>query len=188
MQTAYNQYRHIFETAQGFCGVAWTDAGIARFQLPAPKASETERSLLRRAPDTRSADPSAEVATTITAIKQYFEGEQRDFSNVPLDLTGQDAFFTEVYTALRGVGWGSTTTYGALAKSLGKGPEAARDVGVAMSKNPVPLIIPCHRVLAAGGKVGGFSAPGGAASKVRMLALEGLRIGAPEPLQGVLAL
>jgi len=85
--------------------------------------------------------------------------------------------------AARRVGWGETTTYGALAKALGAGPEAARDVGVAMAKNPVALIIPCHRVLAAGGKIGGFSAPGGAATKRRMLELEGVRLEPPRPVQ-----
>jgi methylated-DNA-[protein]-cysteine S-methyltransferase len=81
------------------------------------------------------------------------------------------------------VGWGHTTTYGALAKEIGAGREGARDVGQAMAKNPVPLIIPCHRVLAAGGKIGGFSAPGGAAAKVRMLQLEGIRVAQPEAAQ-----
>jgi O-6-methylguanine DNA methyltransferase len=83
----------------------------------------------------------------------------------------------------RHVGWGHTTTYGALAMELGAGPEAARDVGQAMARNPVALIIPCHRVLAAGGKVGGFSAPGGSAAKVRMLELEGVRVEPPRPAQ-----
>ena len=93
------------------------------------------------------------------------------------------AFVGQIYAATRKVGWGETTTYGSLAKSLGAGPEAARDVGEAMAKNPVPLIIPCHRVLAAGGKVGGFSAPGGSATKTRMLELEGVRLGPPAPAQ-----
>ena len=86
------------------------------------------------------------------------------------------AVLRRVYAAVRRLGWGETTTYGALAKALGAGPEAARDVGQAMARNPVPLIVPCHRVLAAGGKLGGFSAPGGAAAKRRMLELEGVRL------------
>ena len=116
-------------------------------------------------------------------MKQYFQGVEVDFSDIRLDLEGQDEFFKEIYAAARRVGWGRTTTYGALAKELGVGPLAARDIGQAMAKNPVALIIPCHRVLAAGGKVGGFSAPGGSASKVRMLALEGVRVGPPEQAQ-----
>ena len=87
---------------------------------------------------------------------------------------------------MRRVGWGQTTTYGALAKEVGVGPEAARDVGQAMAKNPVPLIIPCHRVLAAGGKLGGFSAPGGSATKQRMLELEGVSLEPPPPPQQTL--
>ena len=130
--------------------------------------------------------PPVAIAEVITAVQRYFAGEEVDFSDVPLDLDGQEAFFKDIYAATRRLGWGQTTTYGALAKELGRGPEAARDVGQAMAKNPVPLIIPCHRVLAAGGKVGGFSAPGGAASKIRMLELEGVDLGPPEPAQGML--
>jgi len=85
--------------------------------------------------------------------------------------------------ALRRVGWGRTTTYGALATEVGAGREAARDVGQAMARNPAPLIIPCHRVLAAGGKIGGFSAPGGSRTKLRMLELEGVRVQPPETVQ-----
>jgi len=93
------------------------------------------------------------------------------------------AVFERIYAAARQVGWGHTTTYGALAKELDAGPEAARDVGQAMARNPVAVIIPCHRVLAAGGQVGGFSAPGGSAAKRRMLALEGVHLDPPPPAQ-----
>lgn len=173
----------IFETASGHCGIAWNGNGITRFQLPAHNAEATERNLLRRLPNAEPGIPTADVADTVAAVKRYFEGETTDFSGVRLDLDGQEDFFKRIYDATRRVGWGHTTTYGALANELGAGPEAARDVGQAMAKNPVPLIIPCHRVLAAGGKVGGFSAPGGAATKVRMLEREGVRIGPPEPAQ-----
>jgi methylated-DNA-[protein]-cysteine S-methyltransferase len=116
-------------------------------------------------------------------VKRYFDGEEIDFSRVPVDLADQDAFFAQIYDALRRVGWGGTTTYGALAKEVGAGRDRARDVGEAMAKNPAPLIIPCHRVLAAGGKIGGFSAPGGSTTKLRMLELEGARVGPPEVAQ-----
>ena len=106
-----------------------------------------------------------------------------DLSAIRLDLEGQEELFRQIYAATRRVGWGHTTTYGALAKELGGGRETARDVGQAMAKNPVPLIIPCHRVLAAGGKVGGFSAPGGAATKISMLELEGVHVAPPQPVQ-----
>ncbi|PDT17084.1 cysteine methyltransferase [Rhizobium sp. J15] len=173
----------IFETAGGFCGIAWSDAGISRFQLPTKTAEATERLLLRRLPDAEPGAPTAAVLETVAAVKRYFQGQETDFSGVELDLAGQDAFFREIYAAARRVGWGHTTTYGALAKELGVGPEAARDVGQAMAKNPVALIIPCHRVLAAGGKIGGFSAPGGSSSKARMLELEGVQLGPPPPAQ-----
>jgi len=106
-----------------------------------------------------------------------------DFSGFALDLGEQDEFFKQIYAKARQIGWGRTTTYGTLAKELGAGPEGARDVGQAMAKNPVPLIIPCHRVLAAGGKLGGFSAPGGSVAKARMLELEGVSLDRPPPAQ-----
>lgn len=171
----------IFETAAGFCGIAWSDVGIIRFQLPTKSAEATERLMLRRLPNAKPGAARPEVLEAVAAAKRYFAGEQTDFSSVALDLDGQDEFFRKVYAAARGIGWGHTTTYGALAKALGAGPEAARDVGQAMAKNPVALIIPCHRVLAAGGKIGGFSAPGGSSAKLRMLELEGVHVGPPEP-------
>jgi methylated-DNA-[protein]-cysteine S-methyltransferase len=177
-QTAHHYL--IFETAGGFCGIAWSNVGITRFQLPTRRAEATERILLRRAPGAEPGVPTPEVVEAVAAVKRYFEGEETDFSGFRLDLSDQDAFFKQVYAAARQVGWGRTTTYGTLAKELGAGPQAARDVGQAMAKNPVALIIPCHRVLAAGGKVGGFSAPGGSAAKMRMLELEGVQV---EPLR-----
>ena len=115
-------------------------------------------------------------------IARYLAGERVDFSAIAVDLSGMDDFRRSLYEALRGVDFGATTTYGALAKHLGlEGPEAARDVGAAMGQNPVPIVIPCHRVLAAGGKLGGFSAPGGVMTKQKLLALEGVHFdgGAP---------
>jgi methylated-DNA-[protein]-cysteine S-methyltransferase len=173
----------VFETAGGFCGLAWNDVGITRFQLPGESAAATERLLLGRAPGAKPDDPTPGIAAVVAAVRRYFAGERTDFSELRLDLDEQDAFLKEVYAAARRVGWGHTTTYGALAREVGAGPEAARDVGQAMASNPIPLIIPCHRVLAAGGKLGGFSAPGGVAAKMRMLELEGVRVDAPAPVQ-----
>lgn len=165
----------IFDVAGGFCGIAWSGAGIGRFLLPAASAEAAERTLLRRLPEAVRAEPPPDVAFVIADVRRFFAGERVDFTEVALDLSGQESFSVAIYAALRRVGWGETTTYGALAKAVGAGPEAARAVGQAMGSNPVPLIIPCHRVLAAGGRVGGFSAPGGAEAKVRMLRLEGVR-------------
>jgi methylated-DNA-[protein]-cysteine S-methyltransferase len=174
---------HVFETAMGFCAIAWTNAGIVRFQLPVKSAETAERLIRRRASGAEPEMPSANIASVVAAAKRYFDGEETDFSQVRLDLAGEDEFFTQIYGALRRVGWGRTTTYGALAKEVGAGRERARDVGEAMAKNPAPLIIPCHRVLAAGGKIGGFSAPGGSKTKMRMLELEGVRVGPSEAAQ-----
>jgi methylated-DNA-[protein]-cysteine S-methyltransferase len=177
------QNYHVFETAMGFCAIAWSDSGVVRFQLPTKSADIAERLVRRRVPGAELGAPPEDTAAVVVAAKRYFGGEETDFSGVRLDLAGDDAFFTRIYAALRRVGWGRTTTYGALAKEVGAGREAARDVGEAMAKNPAPLIIPCHRVLAAGGKIGGFSAPGGARTKARMLELEGVRVGPPEAAQ-----
>jgi methylated-DNA-[protein]-cysteine S-methyltransferase len=181
-----NRYS-IFATAAGFCGIAWNDVGIIRFQLPAKSAETTERLLRRRLAPAAPGEPSPAAAAAIAAAQRYFAGEETDFSKFALDLDGQLPLFRQIYEAARRVGWGRTTTYGTLAQELGMGPEGARDVGQAMAQNPVALIIPCHRVLAAGGKVGGFSAPGGAATKIRMLELEGVDLGPAPPAQGSLA-
>ena len=177
---------YLFETAAGFCAIAWSDTGITRFQLPTSSAEATERKLRRRLPDATRDTPPSEVVAAVAAATRYFAGEKVDFSDVPIDLGEQDELFEKIYAAVRSLAWGETTTYGWLAKALGVGPEAARDVGQAMAKNPVPLIIPCHRVLAAGGKLGGFSAPGGSATKQRMLELEGVRLNPPAPAQQTL--
>jgi methylated-DNA-[protein]-cysteine S-methyltransferase len=167
----------------GFCAIAWSDAGVVRFQLPTKDAEAPEWLIRGRTFGAEPGAPPERITAVIEAAKRYFAGEETDFSQVQLDLAGEDAFFAQIYAALRRVGWGSTTTYGALAKEVGAGRERARDVGAAMARNPAPLIIPCHRVLAAGGKIGGFSAPGGSKTKARMLELEGVHVGPPEAAQ-----
>jgi methylated-DNA-[protein]-cysteine S-methyltransferase len=182
MSTHYN----VFETALGFAGIAWSDVGIVRFQLPSANAETTRRNLSRRVPDADAIEPPPHIAEAVASVKRYFAGERVDFSHLTLDLAGQDYLFREIYAAARNVGYGETTTYGGLAKAIGRTDwEAARDVGQAMAKNPVALIIPGHRVLAAGGKIGGFSAPGGAEMKAKMLELEGAKL---EPRQKSLQL
>lgn len=176
---------HLFATAGGFCGIAWTDAGVARFQLPTDDVAVTEKRLLRRIPDAVRVEPTVEVAAVVADIERYFRGEVVDFSAVRLDLD-QGELNTEIYAAARRVGWGHTTTYGALATEVGAGREGARDVGQAMAKNPVALIIPCHRVLAAGRKLGGFSAPGGSQTKLWMLELEHVSLEPAGPKQQTL--
>jgi methylated-DNA-[protein]-cysteine S-methyltransferase len=164
----------IFDTKNGFAALAWNENGVSGLRLQVSSEARAEASVLRRFPQARRTTPSTQMASLISEIKRYFDGEKVDFSAVPLDLGSQDPFFARVYAEVRKLGWGETTTYGAVAKVLGAEPQAARDVGQAMASNPIPLIVPCHRVLAAGGKIGGFSAPGGSSSKAKMLEIEGV--------------
>ncbi|MBJ7500942.1 MAG: methylated-DNA--[protein]-cysteine S-methyltransferase [Sphingopyxis sp.] len=165
---------HLFETPAGFVALGWNERGISALRLPAANPGESERALLRRLPGAVRTAPPHAVGAIARDVGRYFAGDRIGFAGVPVDIGAQDPFFERVYRLVRGLGWGETTTYGAVAKELGVGPEFARDVGQAMARNPVPLIIPCHRVLAAGGRIGGFSAPGGSLSKARMLELEGV--------------
>jgi len=166
---------HLFETKLGVAGIAWSDEGVVRFRLPDPNDAAAEQNLKQKG---KAAEPPPAIVAVVEDAKRYFAGERIDFSAITLDLHGVDPFRRTIYDALRKVGFGETVTYGELAKRAGANePQAAQDVGVAMARNPVPLIIPCHRVLAAGGKLGGFSAPGRTEAKQRMLALEGVYIG-----------
>ena len=169
-----HSHYQLFETASGVAAVGWTRTGVISFRLPAPTTAEAERAILRRQPDAVHTEPPAEIGTVIDAAIRYFEGERIEFFDIPIDLGEQPPFFAQVYALVRKLGWGETTTYGAVARALDVGPEHARAVGQAMATNPVPLIIPRHRVMAAGGGIGGFSAPGGSQSKARMLELEGV--------------
>jgi methylated-DNA-[protein]-cysteine S-methyltransferase len=166
------QHYHVFETRLGLCGIAWSDQGITRFRLPDTDRGAVEKSFGVKA---RPTEPPPHVVAAVAEAKRYFGGERIDFSALGLDLASVEPFRRSIYDALRAVAWGETVTYGELAKRAGA-PGAAQEVGVAMARNPVPLIIPCHRVLAAGGKIGGFSAPGRTETKQRMLALEGVYI------------
>lgn len=162
---------HLFETAFGWIGIGWTDKGICRIQLPERDRASTERRLRRTLPYAEESPPTPVIGGAIEAIGRYFSGETVDFSGLPLDLPAGDAFRLAIWQAARNLGHGETTTYGALAVQAGHGG-MARETGEALGRNPVPIIVPCHRILAAGGKLGGFSAPGGAATKERLLVLE----------------
>ncbi len=165
-----------FETRLGFAAIAWDATGVIGLRLPAKTEAAAEAAMRKRLPKAARANPAPAMGILIENITRYFLGEKIDFSAVKVDLGPQNPFFSKVYAEVRKLGWGETTTYGAIAEVLGEAPQAARDVGRAMAANPVPLIVPCHRVLAAGGKIGGFSAPGGARSKAHMLRIEGLAI------------
>jgi methylated-DNA-[protein]-cysteine S-methyltransferase len=161
----------LFDAAIGRCGIAWSERGIVTVLLPDRNDAALRVRLLRRHPDAHEASPPDEVAQTIAGIAALAAGERRDLSDAVLDLTGVPEFNRRVYAVARTIGPGATLTYGAIATQLGE-PDARR-VGEAMGQNPCPIIVPCHRVVAAGGKTGGFSAPGGAATKRRLLAIEG---------------
>jgi methylated-DNA-[protein]-cysteine S-methyltransferase len=173
----------LFETKNGTCAIAWTDHGFSSFRLPGDDPEQTVRAMRRRFPGADPAPPTADIAAVIDRVRGYFDGERSDFSDLRLDLSAQTDLFRQIYVATRRLGWGHTTTYGALAGELGLGPAGAWTIGQAMAKNPIPLIIPCHRVLAAGRKIGGFSAPGGSDSKLRMLELEGVELPDMTPTQ-----
>ncbi|MEA2781208.1 MAG: methylated-DNA-[protein]-cysteine S-methyltransferase [Rhodospirillaceae bacterium] len=162
----------LFETALGVCGIAWGPRGVTGVQLPGSSAATTRARLLRRCPGGREAPPPAEIQRVIEGIIALLRGEPVDLTGVTLDLDRVADFERRVYNVARGIPPGSTLTYGEIAARLGD-PMLARDVGQAMGSNPFPIIVPCHRVLAAGGKPGGFSAPGGVETKLRMLRIEG---------------
>ena len=150
-------------------------------QLPEADRSATERRLRNGTGAPVPGEPTPAVEDAIGRIRRYLAGDTIDFAPVALDLTGVGAFHRKIYEAARRIGWGRTTTYGELARQAGA-PDAARAVGQALGRNPVPIVVPCHRILASGGKVGGFSAFGGAATKERLLALEGVHLRGELPL------
>jgi methylated-DNA-[protein]-cysteine S-methyltransferase len=170
----------LFDTAIGACGIAWSERGLARLQLPETDRAATERSLQTRAAEASQGVP-AQIGQLIADIQDYMTGRQIDFAAVAIDLAGAGPFERKVYAAARSIPWGRTVSYGELARQAGS-PGAARAVGHALSRNPVPLIVPCHRILAKGRRIGGFSAHGGTSTKERLLALEGVRIDAGTPL------
>ncbi len=156
----------LFATALGRCGIAWRASDVAGVQLPEQRDSATRARLLRRYPGAKEALPPSRIQQVIDNIAGLLRGEAREFSAVALDMQGVPPFDQRVYAVARTIPAGATLSYGEIAARLGDGG-AAREVGQAMGQNPFPIIVPCHRVLAAGGKVGGFSAAGGVTTKLR---------------------
>jgi methylated-DNA-[protein]-cysteine S-methyltransferase len=164
----------MFDTAIGSCGIAWGEHGVVGVQLPESSPSATRARLARRFPGAPHASPPPEITAAIDAMTALLAGQRTDLDLVGLDLTGVPPFAASVYAVARAIPPGATLTYGSIADRIGA-PGAAREVGEALGRNPFPLIVPCHRVIAAGGKLGGFSANGGAATKRRLLAIERAR-------------
>ena len=176
------EHYHIFDVPFGACGIAWSQQGVTRFQLPEGDRGALEARMRPGARKEWKAELPRPAAYAVAKLKRYFNGEEVDFSDLPLDLSNCSSFHKAVYDAARLVGWGETASYGELARKVGS-PRAPRAVGHALSKNPIAIIVPCHRILAAGAKIGGFSAHGGVALKERLLALEGARLRAAPTLQ-----
>ncbi|MBO0736673.1 MAG: methylated-DNA--[protein]-cysteine S-methyltransferase [Alphaproteobacteria bacterium] len=172
----------LFDTAIGRCGIAWGEHGIVGIQLPEASDSATRERMLHRFPAAGEAAAPPEIQRAVHAIAALLRGEASDLSSIPLDLKGVPPFHRRVYDIARSIPPGQTLSYGDIAARLGS-RAAARAVGQALGQNPVPIVVPCHRVLAAGGKPGGFSAHGGTATKLRMLAIESVRAnGVPDAL------
>ena len=172
----------LFDTPIGRCGVVWSDTGIAGLALPGEDERKTREFILRRFPDAEEDAPPLGVARALEDIAALLRGERVLLDSVALDMSGISPFYKRVYDVARSIGPGATLSYGDIAARLGA-PGAARAVGQALGKNPFPIVVPCHRVLAAGGRMGGFSAYGGTTTKLRLLSIEGARFGA-EPRSG----
>jgi methylated-DNA-[protein]-cysteine S-methyltransferase len=162
----------LFETAIGLCGILWSERGVVGVQLPESSDDATRARIATNFPGVEETVPPVEVQRAIEDIVALLRGEPVDLSTVTLDMDGVPAFHRRVYDLTRRIPPGSTVSYGEIARGLGDAG-AARAVGQALGRNPFVLVVPCHRVLAAGGRSGGFSASGGVATKMRLLEIEG---------------
>jgi methylated-DNA-[protein]-cysteine S-methyltransferase len=158
----------IFPSPLGPCAIAWSADALTAFFLPGSGD--------RLPPHADAAEPPPWIAAIVTRAQRHLAGELQDFSDLPYDFAGISQFNRAVFHATLEVKAGHTTTYGAIATTLGQPPGASRAVGTALGANPWPLLIPCHRVVAANGKMTGFSGPGGVSTKVKLLAIEGAQL------------
>ena len=172
----------LFETHLGYCGIAWKmnilpneTHAVVYFQLPEATVGATEAKIAKYCQVASASQPPAEINALMHKVANHFTGETRDFQDIALDLSGCGDFARQVYSAAQKIPAGQTRTYGEIAKAIQR-PAAARAVGHALGRNPIALIIPCHRVLAANGNLCGFSAYGGVNMKQKMLALEGVKL------------
>jgi len=175
----------LFDTAIGPCALAWSKRGIAGVHLPETSEEETRARICERFPHAREAKPVAGIRRARDAITDVLSGTASDFASIDLDMESVPQFHWRVYAAAQKIPFGATTTYGCLAERIGAAG-AARAVGQALARNPFPIIVPCHRVIAASGGMGGFSASGGISLKLRLLAKE--RSGDVVQLSGCLTL
>lgn len=165
----------MFDSAIGRCALAWRDTGIVAVQLPQKDEAQTRLRLAQRFTHVVEETPGRPVQSAIDEIVRLASGEAVDFADVVLDLSACPPFNSVVYAITRTIPFGQTLTYGDIAKRLG-GVQQSRAVGQALGENPCPIIVPCHRVLAAGDKPGGFSAHGGVVTKLKLLDIEGAHV------------
>jgi methylated-DNA-[protein]-cysteine S-methyltransferase len=165
----------LFDTPIGRCAIAWSTRGVITVKLPENRERDTRARMRKFCPDGVETPPPALVQSWIAAIVALLDGKNGDLGAIQLDMTGLPPFHCRVYQVARSIRPGETLTYGEMAARLGD-PGAARAVGQALGRNPFTIVVPCHRVLAAHGKIGGFSANGGVATKLRLLDIEGARI------------
>lgn len=177
--TAQDRYV-LFETEIGKCGVVWGDRGLAAVQLPERDADSTEQRLRDKGARGEN-EPGGEIGGFVAGLRAYFAGEAVEFSGLPIDWGRVGRSDRTIYKQLRDVPFGNMVTYGELADRTGM-PGAAQAIGAAMSRNPWPIVVPCHRVVAASGKLGGFSAYGGAMLKRKLLAMEGAAFAGEAPM------
>jgi methylated-DNA-[protein]-cysteine S-methyltransferase len=170
-----------FATAVGECALAWSDAGLTGIWLPETQAGDLRRKLARRFAGAGEARPPVAVADAIDAMTRLLAGARVDLGDVTLDLAAIDAFRRRVYAVARTIAPGRVLSYGEVTRLVG-GDASARAVGQALGANPFPIVVPCHRVVAAAGALGGFSSPGGVAVKRRLLAIEDARADGPPDL------
>ena len=164
----------LFDTRLGWCGIAWSAKGVVGVQLPEADIARTRERLQRRHGVSTGIEPPPAVQRAILGIQQLLEGQAVDLNDTALDLDGVPALHQRVYAITRAVPASATLSYGDIAARLGD-PLLARAVGQALARNPIAIIVPCHRVLAARGRSGGFSASGGVRTKLRLLGIEGAR-------------
>lgn len=162
----------LFDTAIGRCAIAWNEAGIARLALPEASEAETRARVSRGQPPFAETGAPPAIDAAVRRITALLDGAKDDLRDLPLDLRGVPGFNRRVYERTRAIPPGQTLGYGELAAAIGM-PGAAQAVGQALGANPFPVVVPCHRVLAADGSLHGFSAHGGVTTKRRMLVIEG---------------
>lgn len=173
---AVDQGFAVFDTAIGACAIVWSTAVVVGFSLPDTASAGSEDRLRawrdRRFPGAIEAEPVGRIGGVTQRVRAMLDGAPDDFRDVALDLSACPEFARRVYGVARTIAPGQTLTYGEVTARLGEPPEAARAVGQALGRNPIPLIVPCHRVTAASGRTGGFSAPGGVRTKLKLLEIE----------------